>query len=155
MTTETNSVLDSVKDAFAPVTDALKNLEVPEAAREFVKKSVNTAKDRAADLHANSEKVTDAIETAVAGSVSEVAKISRNIQQAMYQDAEAFFAGIDRLASAKSFNEAFQIQSDMVRARGEVLVSRAKSTTEYLGKLVADGAKTAQDNFSKAYSKTA
>jgi phasin len=155
MTTETNSVLDSVKDAFAPVTDAFKNLEVPEAAREFVKKSANTAMDRAADLHANSEKVTDAIETAVAGSVSEVAKISRNIQQAIYQDAEAFFAGIDRLASAKSFNEAFQIQSDMVRARGEVLVSRAKSTTEYLGKLVADGAKTAQDNFSKAYSKTA
>ena len=155
MTTETNSVLDSVKDAFAPVTDAFKNLEVPEAAREFVKKSANTAKDRAADLHANSEKVTDAIETAVAGSVSEAAKISRNIQQAIYQDAEAFFAGIDRLASAKSFNEAFQIQSDMVRARGEVFVSRAKSTTEYLGKLVADGAKTAQDNFSKAYTKTA
>jgi phasin len=155
MTNETNSVLDSVKDAFAPVTDAFKNLEVPEVAREFVKKSVSTAKDRAADLHANSEKVTDAIETAVAGSVSEAAKISRNIQQALYQDAEAFFAGIDRLASAKSFNEAFQIQSDMVRARGEVLVSRAKSTTEYLGKLVADGAKTAQDNFSKAYTKTA
>jgi phasin len=155
MTTETNSVLDSVKDAFAPVTDAFKNLEVPEAAREFVKKSANTAKDRAADLHANSEKVTDAIETAVAGSVSEVAKISRNIQQAIYQDAEAFFAGIDRLASAKSFNEAFQIQSDMVRARGELFVSRAKSTTEYLGKLVADSAKNAQDNFSKVYSKTA
>jgi phasin len=155
MTTETNSVLDSVKDAFAPMTDAFKNLEVPEAAREFVKKSANTAKDRAADLHANSEKVTDAIETAVAGSVSEVAKISRNIQQAIYQDAEAFFAGIDRLASAKSFNEAFQIQSDMVRARGELFVSRAKSTTEYLGKLVADSAKNAQDNFSKVYSKTA
>ena len=155
MTTETNSVLDSVKDAFAPVTDAFKNLEVPEAAREFVRKSANTAKDRAADLHANSEKMTDAIETAVAGSVSEVAKISRNIQQAIYQDAEAFCAGIDRLASAKSFNEAFQIQSDMVRARGELFVSRAKSTTEYLGKLVADSAKNAQDNFSKVYSKTA
>ena len=99
--------------------------------------------------------MTAAIETAVAGSVSEAAKISRNIQQAIYQDAEAFFAGIDRLASAKSFNEAVQIQSDMVRARGELFVSRAKSTTEYLGKLVADGAKTAQDNFSKAYTKTA
>jgi hypothetical protein len=43
----------------------------------------------------------------------------------------------------------------MVRARGEVLMSRAKSTTEYLGKLVADGAKNAQDNFSKVYNKTA
>ena len=155
MTTETNSVLDTVKQAFAPVTDALKNfqnLEVPEAAREFVKKTAGTAKDRAADLHAGSEKVTAAIETAVSGSVTEAAKISRNIQQAIYQDTEAFFAGIDKLASAKSFNEAVQIQSEMVRTGGEVFVSRAKSASEYLGKLVADGAKTAQDNFAKAAS---
>ena len=158
MTTETNSVLNTVKEAFAPVTEALgklQNLEVPEAAREFVKKQAETAKERAADLHAGSEKVTAAIETAVAGSVSEAAKISRNIQDALYQDAEAFFAGIDKLASAKSLNEAVQIQSDMLRARGEVLVSRAKASTEYLGKLVADGAKTAQDNFAKVYNKTA
>jgi phasin len=157
MTTEANTLLNSVKQAFAPVTDALKNiqnLEVPEAAREFVKRQAETAKERVADLHAGSEKVTDAIETAVAGSVSEAAKISRNIQQAFYQDTEAFFAGIDNLASAKSINEAVQIQSDMLRSRGEVLMSRAKSTTEYLGKLVADGAKTAQDNFSKVYTKT-
>ncbi len=114
MTTETTSVLNTVKEAFAPVTDALKNLqnlEVPEAAREFVKKQAETAKERAADFHAGSEKVTAAIETAVAGSVSEAAKISRNIQDALYQDAEAFFAGIDKLASAKSLNEAVQIQS--------------------------------------------
>jgi phasin len=156
--TETNSVLNTVKDAFAPVTEAftkLQNMEVPEAAREFVKKQTETAKVRAADLHAGSEKVTSAIETAVAGSVTEAAKISRNIQDALYQDAEAFFAGIDRLASATSLNEAVQIQSDMLRARGEVFVSRAKASTEYLGKLVADGAKTAQDNFAKVYNKTA
>jgi phasin len=156
--TDTHSVLNSVKQAFAPVTDALKNiqsLEVPEAAREFVKKSAGTAIERAADLYAGSEKATTVIETAVAGSVSEAAKISRNIQQALYQDAQAFFAGVDKLASAKSLNEAMQIQSDMVRARGEVLVSRAKSTTEYLGKLVADGAKSAQDNFAKVYTKSA
>ena len=156
--TQTNSMLNSFKGAFAPVTDALKNIqnmEVPEAARDFVKRTAGTAKDRAADMHAGAEKVTVAIETAVSGSVSEAAKISRNIQQAIYQDAEAFFSGIDKLASATSLNEAIQIQSDMVRARGEVFVSRAKSTTEYLGKLVADGAKTAQDNFSKVYSKTA
>ena len=157
MTTE-NPMLNSVKEAFAPVTEAFKNFqnfEVPEAAREFVKKQTETAKERAADFYAGSEKATDAIESVVAGSVSEVAKISRNIQQAIYQDAEAFLAGIDKLASAKSLNEAVQIQSDLVRARGEVLASRAKASTEYLGKLVADGAKNAQDNFSKVYTKTA
>ena len=158
MTTDTNAMLNTVKEAFAPVTDALtklQNIEVPEAAREFMKRQTETAKERAADFYAGSEKATDAIESAVAGSVSEVAKISRNIQQAIYQDAEAFFAGIDKLASAKSLNEAVQIQSDLLRSRGEVLVSRAKASTEYLGKLVVDGAKTAQDNFAKVYSKTA
>jgi len=152
-TTETN-VFDTVKEAFAPVTEAMKNfqnMEVPEAARDFVKKTASTAKERAADVFAGSEKVTAVFETAVADSVTEAAKISRNIQQAMYQDAEAFFAGIDRLASAKSINEAVQIQSDLARARGEVFVSRAKSTAEYFGKLVANGAKTAQDNFAKVY----
>lgn len=158
MTNQINPVLDTVKTAFAPVTDALKNLqnlEVPEAAREFVKKSAGTAKERAADFQAGSEKVTAAIESAAAGSVTEAAKITRNIQQAIYQDAEAFFSGIDRLASAKSFNEAIQIQSEVLRSHGEVLVSRAKSTTEYLGKLVADGAKTAQEGLSKVYNKAA
>ena len=80
MTTETSSVLNTVKEAFAPVTEAftkLQNMEVPEAAREFVKKQADAAKVRAADFHAGSEKVTDAIETAVAGSVTEAAKISR------------------------------------------------------------------------------
>jgi len=158
MTTESSTVFNTVKEAFAPVTEASKNLqnvEVPEVAREWVKKTANSAKERAADAYAGSEKVTAAIETAAADSVSEAAKISRNIQQAIYQDAEAFFAGIDKLASAKTINEAVQIQSDLVRARGEVFVSRAKSTSEYLGKLVANGAKAAQDNFSKVYNKTA
>jgi phasin len=158
MTTETNPMLNGVKEAFAPVTEAFKNFqnfEVPEAAREFVKKQAETAKERAADFYAGSEKATDVIESAVAGSVSEVAKISRNIQQAIYQDAEAFFAGIDKLVSAKSLNEAVQIQSDLLRSRGEVLVSRAKASGEYLSKLVTEGAKTAQDNFAKVYNKTA
>ena len=158
MTTETNSVFGNFKEAFAPVTEAFKNfqnLEVPEAAREFVKKQAETAKERAADFYAGSEKASEVIESAVTGSVSEAAKIGRNIQQAIYQDAEAFFAGVDKLASAKSINEAVQIQSELLRAHGETLVSRAKASSEYLGKLVTEGAKTAQDNFSKVYNKTA
>uniref|UniRef100_E6VJ53 Phasin n=1 Tax=Rhodopseudomonas palustris (strain DX-1) TaxID=652103 RepID=E6VJ53_RHOPX len=152
------TVADSVKQAFQPVTDAFKNfqtLEVPEAARDFVMRAAGTAKDKVADFHAGSEKVTSAIEETVANSVSEAAKITRNIQQAIYQDTEAFFTGIDKLASAKSVNEAFQIQSDLARSQGEVMVSRAKFATEYFGKLVSDGAKSVQDNFTKTFSKSA
>ncbi|WP_322517942.1 phasin [Rhodopseudomonas palustris] len=155
--TETHqAAFDNVKQAFAPVGDAFKNfqnLEVPEATRDFVKRAAGTAKEKAADFQAGSEKVTSAIEEAVSHSVSEAAKISRNIQQAIYADTQAFFSGIDKMASAKSLNEAVQIQSDLVRSHGEVLMSRAKSTTEYLGKLVADSTKSAQDNLTKTFSK--
>jgi len=151
MTTETNTAFEGFKDAFKNI----QNLEVPEAAREFVKKSANTAKDRAAEAFAGSERVTAAVENAVTESVAEAGKISRNIQQAIYEDAEAFFSGIDKLASAKSVSEAVEIQSSLLRARGEVFVSRAKATADYLGKLAANGAKSAQDNFAKVYNKTA
>ncbi|KRQ05392.1 phasin [Bradyrhizobium sp. DASA03076] len=151
MTTETNSAFEGFKDAFKNI----QNLEVPEAAREFVKKTANTAKDRAAEVFAGSERVTAAVENAVTESVTEAGKISRNIQQAIYEDAEAFFSGIDKLASAKSFSEAVEIQSSLLRARGEAFVSRTKATADYLGKLAANGAKSAQDNFAKVYSKTA
>ncbi|MET4387197.1 phasin [Bradyrhizobium sp. F1.4.3] len=151
MTTETNTAFEGFKDAFKNI----QNLEVPEAAREFVKKTANTAKDRAAEAFAGSERVTAAVENAVTESVAEAGKISRNIQQAIYEDAEAFFSGIDKLASAKSFSEAVEIQSGLLRASGETFVSRAKATTDYLGKLAANGAKSAQDNFAKVYTKTA
>ncbi|RXH01780.1 MULTISPECIES: phasin [Bradyrhizobium] len=151
MTTETNTAFEGFKDAFKNI----QNLEVPEAAREFVKKTANTAKDRAAEAFAGSERVTAAVENAVTESVAEAGKISRNIQQAIYEDAEAFFSGIDKLASAKSVSEAVEIQSSLLRARGEVFVSRAKATADYLGKLAANGAKSAQDNFAKVYNKTA
>ncbi|UPJ60892.1 phasin [Bradyrhizobium symbiodeficiens] len=151
MTTETNTAFEGFKDAFKNI----QNLEVPEAAREFVKKSANTAKDRAAEVFAGSERVTAAVENAVTESVTEAGKISRNIQQAIYDDAQAFFAGIDKLASAKSFSEAVEIQSSLLRSRGEVFVSRAKATADYVGQLAANGAKSAQDNFAKVYNKTA
>lgn len=151
MTTDTSTAFEGFKDAFKNI----QNLEVPEVAREFVKKTANTAKDRAAEAFAGSERVTAAVENAVSETIAEAGKISRNIQQAIHEDTEAFFSGIDKLASAKSVSEAVEIQSSLLRARGEVFVSRAKATADYLGNLAANGAKSAQDNFAKVYNKTA
>jgi phasin len=152
MTNQTETVFSTFKTAFAPVADVLKNFQapdVPEAARDFVKRAVDTAKERAADAHAGAEKVTAVIEDAAVGAVNETVKISRNVQQAFYEDAEAFFTGLDKIASAKTFADALQIQSDYLRSRGEVAVARAKSASEYAGKLFAEGAKATQDNLAK------
>lgn len=153
MTNEFNSLFDSVKQAFAPMTEALKILQptdVAASAREFVQKTVSTARDRAAEAFAEGEKATAAIETAVAGGVGEAVKMGRGIQDAIRQDAEAFLNGIEKLAAAGSVGEAVQIQSGLMRAQGEVVLSRAKAASDYVGKLVTEGAKTVQDNFAKA-----
>jgi hypothetical protein len=157
MTTNSyESAFDLAKQAFAPFADAFKSIQdkvqVPEAARDAVKRFANDATVRAENIHAGAEKVTVAIQTAVADQVDETAKVTRNIQQAMLEDAQAFFAGIEKLASATSLSEAFQIQSDMVRARTDVAVSRARATADYLGERFATSAKTAQENLSKVVS---
>jgi len=68
MTPETNHVLntfkDAFKDAFAPISDALKsfqNIELPEVARDFVKRTAATAKERTAEIHTGAETVTGAL----------------------------------------------------------------------------------------------
>ena len=48
------TVADSVKQAFTPVNEAFKNiqnLEVPEATREFFKRTATTGKEKVADIH--------------------------------------------------------------------------------------------------------
>ena len=150
------TAFDTAKQVFAPFADAFKavqnNVQFPETARTFVKRVAADATTRAANIHAGTEKVTAAFETAVSDQISETAKISRSIQQAMLDDATAFFAGIEKLASAQSLSEAFQIQSDMVRARTDVAVTRARATADYVGERLATSAKTAQENISKVVS---
>ena len=157
MTTNSyDSAFDIAKAAFAPFAETFKNfqdkVQVPQSARDFVKRVADDATERAGTLHAGAEKATVAIQTAVVEQIDETAKISRNIQQAMLEDAQAFFAGIEKLSQAQSLSEAFQIQSDMVRARTDVAVARARATADYLGERFATGAKTAQENISKVVS---
>ena len=157
MTTNSyDSAFDMAKQAFAPFAETFKNIQdkvqVPEAARDFVKRVATDGTARAETVFAGAEKATVAIQTAVVEQIDETAKISRNIQQAMLEDAQAFFAGIEKLSQAQCLSEAFQIQSEMVRARADVAVARARATADYLGERFATGAKTAQENLSKVVS---
>lgn len=150
------SAFDFARQAFQPLTDAFKSIQdtaqLPQAARDFVKRAASEAAERAETVHAGAGRLTAAIETAVADQVTEAANISRQVQQALLDDAKAFFAGVEKLASAQSLGEAFQIQSDMARTGADVAVTRARATADYLGERLATGAKAAQENFAKVAS---
>jgi hypothetical protein len=118
--------------ALMDALDGLQNdMEFREAVREFVKRSAATARDRSAHLHSAATKATGAIETALVTAVSEIAKANREIVNATYLEIETAFSTVDKLAGAKSFNEAYRTYIAYLRHQHEVGVARAKSATGF------------------------
>ena len=153
---EYNTFQQNIEKTFAPMTDALKNVttkfEVPDAAREFVKRSAELAKDRATDVHTGAAKATDAMETAASKAVSGMARLSRDLQTAALDDATALFDSVVKVANAKTLSEAAELQVSYLRERGEVNVGRARSFMDFLTGSFAEGAKKAQENIAKVTS---
>jgi hypothetical protein len=138
--------MTDTKNAFA----AAQFEPIPAAARDFVKKAAATAKERATTFHAGADKATTVVEQKLVTAVGEVAKLARLAEQAAYEDAQAFFSGVDQLASAKSVGEAVQIYVDYMRNRGDVAMARARAARDLVGELVATGANTAQETIATA-----
>jgi hypothetical protein len=130
--------MTDTKSAFA----AARYEPIPAAARDFVKKAAAAATERATTFHAGADKATTAVEQTLVTAVGEVAKVTRQAQQAGYEDAQAFFSGVDQLASAKCVGEAVQIYVDYMRNRSDVAMARARTARDLFGKVVASGANT-------------
>jgi hypothetical protein len=155
MTEQHNSTPESATEArtYESLAKALGGLEnkfdIPDAAREFVKRSAAAAKDRSTDLHVGANKMNGAIEAALLSAVSTMADVNRRIVDAAYQDTEASLAAIDRLAGAKSLAEAYQVSVDYLREQREVSVARVRSATEFVSTKTSEGFQTLQDRFAK------
>src|SRR5580704_4561613 len=90
-------------DAFAPFADALEaipNLEVPELARDVAKRMTRFGEKFATDGREAVEKATATIENTAVSSIREFGRVSRAVQTALYQDAEALLAGLRNLSAA-------------------------------------------------------
>jgi hypothetical protein len=154
MTQKTNAktTKPAANDAYSFMQSALSNaptFEIPEVAREFVKRSASTAKERAAEAHTGASRFAGMLEGAVINYVTEVATVNRKLLEAAHQDAEAALVAIEKLAGAKSFGEAIQLNVDYLRERGEVGMARAKDTAAYVGQTVSGSVKAVQDGIAK------
>src|SRR5215469_9206718 len=101
-------------ESLAKALGGLQNkFEIPEAAREFVKRSAAAAKDRSSDLHAGANKATGAVEEAL--------------------------VAIDKLASAESLTDAFETYVDYLRQQSKVGVARAKDAASLVSTKASEG----------------
>src|SRR5262250_603874 len=137
-------------ESLAKALGGLQNkFEIPDAAREFVKRSAAAAKDRSSDLHAGANKVTGAVEEALVGAVNGLADLNRKIVDATYQGLEAAFAAIDKLASAESLTDGFETYVDYLRQQSKVGVARAKDVTSLVSTKASEGFDALRDGIAK------
>jgi len=127
-------------ESLAKALGGLQNkFEVPEAAREFVKRSTAAAKDRSTGLHAGANKVTGAIEETLVGAVNGLAEANRKIADAVYQDSQTAFAAIDKLAGAQSLTDAYDVYVDYLRDQTNVGIARVEGTVNFVGAKATEG----------------
>ena len=148
-TRKTKSATQAATGAYGSIVKALgglqSKLEIPQSAREFVKRSTVTAKERATAMHDGANKAAGVIEGAIVDAVTGVTDIHRKLIETAHDDTEAALAAIDELAGARSLAQAYQVYRDYWRKRGEDGMARAKNVAVFLGARLFDGVKAVED----------
>lgn len=152
-TTKTNS---TAAGYFSSIQDAIENfqskLEVPAAARDFVKRGATTAKERAETVHGGVAKFTDGAENIATKVVVGYANFSRGLLDATLANVQHALSTVEKVAGAQSVNEAVQIQADFVRENASANLERVRNAAETARTAAADSAKSVQEQISKLYS---
>lgn len=133
---------------FAQVRETIenvqKNIEVPAAAREFVQRSAATGRERAESVHSGATKLANGYEKLGVTLVGGYAAIARGLIDATHANVQHGLETVEKLALAKSLNEAVQIQADYVRENARANYERAKEAFEAARASVMDGVGTVQ-----------
>ncbi len=142
---------DAATTAFAPVNQILETLkgaqekiQVPTAAREFVKRNAETAKARVADVEQNAISATATVEKALVAVVGAGATLSRGVIDATIANVNLTIGGIQSLADASCPQDAAKRYVDFVKELGQSNLVRAQDTFNTVRQAATDGAKALQ-----------
>ena len=156
---KTTRTASAAQDPMASITEAFETvqakLEVPAAAREFVKCTAGAAQERAESVHESLATATDKVESLTTAFVGNYAGFARGLVDASLANVQHALTTVEKVAGAKSLNEALQIQADYVRESARSNFERVKDAAEAARTTVADGAKTLQSEISALYTKKA
>lgn len=144
---------EAAQDAVSKIQDTFNSfsekLEVPAAARDFVQRSATTAKEKLAEVHAGANNATVSYEKAVGTLVNASASAVRGMLQAGFENSLATIAAVEKLAAAKSLQEAYQIQSEFAREYATANWARVQNAAETVKANVQDSVKFVQDETAK------
>lgn len=141
---------------FAPVNQILETLksaqekiQVPTAARDFVKRNAETAKGRVADAEQGALNATASVEKALVAVVGAGASLSRGVIDATIANVNLTIGGIQSLADASCPQDAAKRYVDFVKEFGQSNLVRAQGAFNTVRQVATDGAKAVQAEVGK------
>ncbi len=135
--------------------DNVSKLEVPAAARDFVTRTASSAKERAESVHTGATNATASAEKFATSVVGGYANLTRGLLDMTLANVQHTLATVEKIAAAKSVNEAVQLQADFVRENARANFDRIRGAAETARTTVTEGAQAVQAEFSKFYGKKA
>ena len=129
--------------------------KVTEGAREFMRRSALTAKERSDDAYETAEKFNDNVETAMNRAVSGYVALLDGVAKAAHEDVTRALTTVEKLAGARSVSEAVSIQTAYVRENTTANIERLRGAYGVTRDAVVDGAGAMRERVSSAMPKAA
>ena len=117
---------------------AVETSKIADSAREFVKRTAASAKERAENLHEGSNTINAGVEKNLNRMVSGYVSVLGGIADATFANVDHALSTVEKLAGAKSVSEALQIQSDYVRDSANSNMERARDAAETVREVVVE-----------------
>lgn len=140
------ATVKSVQDESEALTARLS-----EGAREFVKRSTSTAKERADGMYDASKRYNGDLEDLLVRAAKGYSNVLANIADAAYANANHTLATAEKVAEAKSLSDAMQIQMDFVREYTSNNVENVRSAYDYVRDVVTTNGEQLRDTTSKLW----
>ena len=122
-----------------------------EGAREMVKRSTATAKERADNVFTATQQYNADLENVLVRAARGYANILGSIAEAAYANVNRGIHTAEKMAEVKSLSEAMEVQTEYVREQTQCSMNNARSAFEYVRDVVTENGEALRDNASKMF----
>lgn len=134
------------KNATAEMTN-----KVTEGAREFVKRTTDSAQERVEGIYETSKTYNAQLEDTLKRAATGYTNILGGIAEAAFANVNHTLAAVEKLAEAKSVSEAVKVQSDFVREHSAQNMEHIRSAYDYVREVASENAGSLREGYAKMW----
>jgi hypothetical protein len=125
--------------------------KVAAGAREFVKRSAETAQERAEGIYESTKSYNDQLENTLKRAATGYTTVLGGIFDAAFANVNHTLNAVEKLAEAKTASEAMQIQADYVREHSAQNMEHVRSAYDYVRDVATENANAMREGYGKMW----